>query len=202
MHKKKLLMVMILMVLILSGILFLSFEPAISKGKTAAVRGEIVSWQLSNARVVNPGKILAIKEGALIKDYAIVAAVRSIGSDDSAELIFEITLSAFSPSSDMAGHKAGIWYVLGQWTIAESNAGEKAKKISRSLQVIKGNLSAVLHFNPVTGNGSVNAHVKIPTSPIGSRWIFTDGIFSGNEKSEGIIHMNGGIRPAVYGGIQ
>lgn len=68
--------------------------------------------------------------------------------------------------------------------------------------VIKSNLSAVLHFNPVIESGSVNAQVKIPMSLTIGRWTFSEGTFSGNEKFEGIILMNAGIRPDVYGGIR
>lgn len=195
-------MVMFLMLLILSGTLISTSELSILKEKAPVITEEIVSWQLSNARVVNPGKILTIKEGVLIKNYTIVATVCAIRGDNSTERNFEITLSAFSPSSDMAGHKAGLWYIQGQWTIAESNVSEKAKKIRRSPSVIKGNLSAVLHFNPVIESGSVNAQVKIPVSLAIGHWTFAEGTFSGNEKFEGIIHMNEGIRPDVYGGIR
>lgn len=161
---------------------------------------ENIGWQLTNSRVMNPGKTATLPEGTLISGYQVEADAKGIGRSPVAKGTFQMTASFFSPSQDMPGQQAGQWYVQGSWKITDTRLTTEQRKTRHNSGTIQGLFSAQLPFNPSAAGGMVDALVSIPMSPAGGFWTDAEGTFSGTEKFEGTIMMSSDKWPDVRKG--
>jgi len=154
--------------------------------KAPGIVTTLVSWQISNASVIDPGRTEIIKQGFFTSGYTVEAT--ATGGDPLPQGRFEMVLEAFSPNRDMPGQRAGYWYVKGTWAIVDPNASPEAKKARHSPAVVEGTLLAELPFNPATTPGTLTATIRL-LSLTGGRWNRSSGTFTGNEKFEGTIDV-------------
>lgn len=168
--------------------------------KSPAIENAIFGWQLTNAKVVNPGSTSKTDEGTLTTGYTVEATAVAQGIGAPVQRgTFRVTMSIFFPQQDMPGQKAGQWYLTGKWTITDAMADKKTLKIRHNQSVSKGTLKTSLSFNPAAQKGSLDAYVAIQMSPAGGRWTSAEGVFSGNERMEGFILLNGDKWPDLSG---
>ena len=162
-----------------------------SQGQQAGQPGRQISWQITAAKVLNPGTTATGTQGIVTNGYEIEAEA---GSEDEAapirKGIFHLTLSIFSPGQDRPGQKAGLWYLRGNWSLADKNLPPQAAKARHSRGVIKGELTGELPFNPALSPGNVNAQVRVPMSPQAGGWGKGKGTFKGNEKFAGQLDLS------------
>jgi hypothetical protein len=160
---------------------------------------EIV-WQITNARVIDPGQTTSSDEGILTTGYTIEAKAKTTSKSMLQDGNFQMVVTVFSPKTDMPGQKAGHWYLNGQWTITDAKATSSEKKARHSKSKIKGTLTADLLFNPAVKTGDIEAKVRTPMSPATGRWSQGKGTFSGNALFEGSLVLNAVFRPEMKGG--
>lgn len=149
--------------------------------------GRNISWQLSDARIVDAGKTTNTGEGVLTMGYTIEANATSEDAPIKKGL-FKATLSAFSPDKKknrLIKQQKGVWYISGKWEIIDAKATAKILDAKHNEASIKGLLNGELTFNPAAQQGLVIAATELPMSPVGKYWGKGTGHFSGNEKLEG-----------------
>jgi hypothetical protein len=174
-----------------------SFAAAAAQAaRVPGVQDAVLGWQLSAARVVNPGVTTVGPQGTLTSGYVLEARAKAVGPDTPVQNgTFKIELSTFSPSQDMPGQKAGTWYVRGDWRITKGNIAAAEGRSRHGPSFLNGSLSVELPFNPVTEAGPVNAAVSLPRAPQAGRWASGNGTFNGNETFEGLIQIDAQIWP-------
>lgn len=179
----------IIIYLIISVVLPLLVFP-LSYAKTKDYEGKTVSWTLSNASIVSPGKTVDIDQGVLTTDYTIQATAESVDAPIT-NGTFKITLTSFSPSPflKMAGQESGVWFVTGQWEIIDQSIAMQEVKTKHHESILKGRLSAELPFNPAEAHGDFFANAKLPLTLIGKHWGKGDGYYTGNELFEGQFQL-------------
>lgn len=156
-------------------------------GQAAAVEA-VTGWQLTEARVIQPGQTAENAEGTLTTGFTVEANASGTGAVPVEKGTFLLTASFFTPRTDMPGQKAGMTYVHGNWTITDRQAPVEARKARHSAGVVKGLLNAELPFNPSTARGAVRAQIQLPMSPAG-KWRRGSGTFTGDETFAGEISM-------------
>ena len=147
----------------------------------------IMEWQLTEAKVVNPGTVGTLTEGSMRSGVKIEAkAVTQTPGAIFPEGTVSITLNAFSPTVDMPGQKAGSWYLRGEWTITALNADPAMLKARYNPYSMSGMLTGTVPYDPETTLGMLEAEVRLQrggTKPRIGR--MPAGSFSGTTKMEG-----------------
>jgi hypothetical protein len=174
---------------VLATLALLLILPGNLQGRQAVQPGRQITWQITAARVVNPGATASGAQGTVTNGYEIEAEAGSEGAAPIPKGTFRLTLSIFSPGQDQPGQKAGLWYLRGSWSLADKNLPPQAAKARHSRGVIKGELTGELPFNPALSSGSVHAQVRMPMSPQAGGWGKGRGAFKGNEKFEGQLDL-------------
>lgn len=151
--------------------------------------GAVAGWELAQARVISPGQVATTPQGTMVTGYTVIAEAGALAGDMLPEGVFRIVVNVFSPSVDMPGQQAGLWYLTGQWSITDRNASVAAARARYSTAKVKGSLTAELPFNPVADLEYFSAVVKLPTSPAAGRWARGEGTFSGNSRFEGTLML-------------
>jgi hypothetical protein len=147
----------------------------------------VMEWQLSEAKVVNPGTVGALTEGSMRSGIKIEAkAVTQTPGAIFPEGTFSITFNAFSPTKDMPGQKAGIWYLRGEWTITAPNVDPAILKARYNPYSLSGRLIGSVPYDPATTIGMLEAEVILQrggTKPRTGR--IPAGTFTGTTIMEG-----------------
>ena len=163
----------------------------IAEGSTMPRSDREALWQISQTRVMAQGETTVIPEGVLSSGYVLRGKASS--NEEGApfiEGIFQVTLSAFSPTKDMPGQKAGKWYVRGDWTLTDSNADPAARQFRHNPHLISGTLTAELDFNPAETAGELEAKLFQQKSAMRQRRGGVPmGTFSGNQNFEGTLYL-------------
>ncbi len=168
----------------------------VTEKKLAAT--EESSWQLSGAKVIRTGEISEIDDGTITNGYTVESdAIAQGGGALIPKGKFKMMATVFSPKKDKPGQQAGRWYLRGSWSITGESTGQPMTKARHAPTTIKGDLTADLSFNPATTQGSVEAQVKMPKMPVGSRLGAGNGTFSGNERFEGNLSLTLTPRPQM-----
>jgi hypothetical protein len=129
--------------------------------RVPGIQDAVLGWQLTQARVLNPGATTISPQGTLTSGYVLEATAKAIDPDTPVQNgTFKIDLNAFSPSQDMPGQKAGTWYVRGDWQITKRNIAAAEQDARHGPSFLNGSLSVELPFNPAT-EGPVNAAVSL-----------------------------------------
>lgn len=167
---------------------------AICSALPQAIAGQgaenMVSWQLLDSEVVNPGETLTGSTGILTKGYVVEArAVSAQGSAPVRTGRYTVDMTAFSPQKDLPGQKAGVWYVRGTWTLTDLPADSDQLKAHHNPGTIKGFIETELPFNPLTEGGNFDAQVRVPMAPGAAGWASANGTFTGNERFEGTLNL-------------
>ncbi len=138
-------------------------------------------WKISDTKVVNQGQFFDTGRIEITKGYKVVgkaAAQHEEGGPGS----FEISLDISKAKKQLAGKDPDKFHLNGFWVIkppaSEAQTGQK-----KAFRTIAGRFTAVLPFNPINEEGTVEATVTIPT------W---QGKFVGNEKLEGELTLSPG----------
>ncbi len=154
-------------------------------------------WEITEARVLDPGRTSVEPEGTLTTGYTIEARARSMAGERLPDGVFRVVVSAFLPKSDMPGQRAGVWHVNGQWTITDGRASDAEKAARHSVARLKGRIATDLVFNPAAEDGRFSAVVRLPTSPVAGRLVRGGGVFSGNSRFEGSLVLDERAGPAI-----
>lgn len=156
--------------------------------KQAPTETETVIWQLRQAQVVNPGQTMNAKEGTFTSGFTIQALAKS-----KTKLVpqgtFELTFTAFSPKKDMPGQKAGIWYLQGEWRLANEKVFRNPNRARHVPEQVKGYFQAELDFNPATDPGKFTALAIVPMSPTAGRWGKGEGTVTFNKNYNGELFL-------------
>ncbi len=176
-----LVLLLLLTVVLSTSVLATALPSLLQAGSMPAV------WGLTNARVVDPGKTMILPEGTLTSGFTIEAMAIARTNAPVSSGKFLLTLSAFLPSKDMPGQKAGRWYVRGTWSIANANAALGKARYRPGL--VKGDLLAELTFNPATQLGAFSAQVRVPGGPINGTWSSGQGTLSLNNRFDGQLYL-------------
>jgi hypothetical protein len=190
----------------LIGVLLLAFffyPPINSKNQNPAPESkegivrEAVSWQLSNARVVEKGSTSKTK-GILINNLVIEADVSGDRNTSITSGKFRIRLRVASSAQNPPAPSKRVWHVRGVWTITEtgdsgvSRVTEKSggPLARRAPRFHRGTLAAELPFDPTLEQGPVEAQVRVLDPRPTSQSDLGQGVFRGNEKLEGNMQIN------------
>jgi hypothetical protein len=148
-----------------------------------AAPGETV-WQLSEASVLRSGHTVTVPEGILSSGHTLEAVATNPA--DGAQGKVQIVFSAFRPAQDMAGQKAGRWYISGDWRFVGDVAAASNLPTTRN-----GLLRAELDFNPAETPGQIAAQLWTSRLRSGVRPTRVAGTFVGNHKFEGQLRFGG-----------
>jgi len=166
--------------------------------RVPAIGDAVLGWQLTQARVRKAGVTTTGPQGSLTAGYVVEATARAVNPTTPIQNgTFEIELNAFSPSRDMPGQKAGVWYVQGDWRITKRGITHAEGKARHSPSLVNGSLKVDLPFNPATGSGLLSAQVRLPRAPQGGHWASGSGTFSGNERFEGVMQIDAQVWPEM-----
>ncbi len=155
-----------------------------------SIRQTNVGWRLTSAKVTATGETAKMQQGTLTTGYTVVAVATAITKGAPIEKAkFELTLSAFSPSKDMPGQKAGRWYLRGTWTLTDQNATQADLEVRHNPAVIRGDLLTELSFNPATDPGAFSGKFSLPMSLAAGQWSKGEGTISFDENFEGSIYL-------------
>mgnify|MGYP001065216326 CR=1 FL=1 len=183
---------LILLPLAAASVAALAAPAARVPGIQDAARG----WQLTRARVLDPGVTSIAAQGTMTSGYVLEATAKALDPNTPVQNgTFKIELNAFSPSQDMPGQKAGTWYVRGDWQIAKRGITAAEQESRHGPSFLNGSLSVELSFNPATDAGPVNAAVSLTRAPQAGRWASGNGTFNGNETFEGLMQIDAQIWP-------
>jgi len=199
MKRKVLYSAMMVAVLVLLHTVALKFVSAVTtEGKVPAIQEAVLGWELTNARVVSTGIVSDPGNGILTTDYIVEADAKSLDNITKVKKgTFRTVFSVFSPETDMPGQKAGYWYLQGNWSVTDDSATDLDKKARHTSLVLRGQLSAVLPFNPLADNGDMQAKILLPYTLAGRDGIRGQGSFSGSGQFEGMLNINADIWPDV-----
>jgi hypothetical protein len=122
----------------------------------------VMEWQLTEAKVINPGTVGTLTEGSMRSGIKIEAkAVTQTPGAIFPEGTFIITMNAFSPAADMPGQKAGSWYLRGEWTITAPHADPEILKARYNPYSVSGMLTGTVPYDPATTLGMLEAEVRL-----------------------------------------
>lgn len=164
-----------------------------------------IGWTITDAVVISEGQQANIAEGFYQAGYRIQATAVSPNNPTFTTGILDLTLSAFSPSSDMPGQKAGQWYVHGEWAITDVNVIDEALDYRYSPHMVKGVINRELAVNPLV-SGSEGALLSQPAqffaSVEGGQAYRGDGAFTGNTQFDEAMQLfnQADSAPAMDGG--
>lgn len=174
---------------VLAGVLWVVMALLSWAAYAGVFKSTAVTWQLTDARILDRGKTSATGEGTLITDYAVEATATATGDSPVKRGRFRMSLTMFSPKKDMPGQKAGLWYLRGTWTITDEKAELKEKESRHHESVVRGHLSTVMEFNPAARPSPIDAQVTIPASPVQGKMRRGSGAFSVDEKFTGKLDV-------------
>jgi hypothetical protein len=170
---------------------------ATTQAKNPVITQELATWELDKLEVVSPGEVLDLEEGTFIRGYALQAKARAAGGNLVPEGTFSATMDVFSPSRDMPGQTAGMWYVQGHWTITRKDAPVESTKARHSPDVVKGDLRAELQFNPIDAQVNWTALAGLPMSPAAGRWGRGQGSIGFDVRGTGSLSLDVALWPAM-----
>ncbi len=192
MTSKKILLIAIpVLVLLLISASALAAKPNISS--------DVVVWELTKTVVVDPGQTVTMEEGILTTGYTVEAKARSKGGNLVPEGTFRLTFDVFAPSHDLPPQKAGMWYVVGSWTITKKDASPESTKLRHSPDVVRGRIKTELPFNPLEGQKNWSALASLPMSPAAGRWGRGAGSLALNARLEGELFLDLKLWPEMTG---
>lgn len=183
MRPKKLGLVTILLLLALP-----LFSASAAAGP-ALVTDQSMVWGLTETTVLSTGTTVTTPQGTITRNFTFEATVKAKNTSLMSDAILRVTLSAFSPKKDMAGQKAGKWYVQGIWTLTAKNADPVALKARHNPYVAEGLLQAVLGFNPAAVRSNWTAKIVLPMSLLGGRWSRGEGTLTLNPALQGDLFL-------------
>ncbi len=157
--------------------------------RAPVIHDETVIWELSKARVVDPGRTYAMGEGTMTEGFVIEAKAKAKHNNVVPEGRFQLTLSAFAPNRDMPGQKAGTWYVQGKWVITKAGADPNVLKARHNPAKVEGTVSAELGFNPTTSPDKWSGKARIPMSLAAGQWAKGEGALSLDGNFEGDLFL-------------
>ncbi|MFN2278607.1 MAG: hypothetical protein ACK2UR_13405 [Candidatus Promineifilaceae bacterium] len=157
--------------------------------KEPVIEQEMVIWEISKAKVVDPGSTVDMAEGQFFTGYTIEAKVKAKNNNVVPEGDFRLTLDAFSPYEDMGKQKAGRWYVQGHWTITKKNADEKELKVKHNPNKAEGTLVAELTDIPMTKKGNWTGKAILPMVLAAGRWSRGDGTLTFGPNLDGDLFL-------------
>jgi hypothetical protein len=144
-----------------------------------------VGWYLNHAKVVRKGQAAKTSIGTLTSGCVVEATATAIGDAPIETGRFRITFTAFSPSHRIDNAESGRWHIHGDWSITAKGSRSTAGGGRRGSAVVKGSLSSLLSFNPMTSQGAIEAAISAPMSKTGKKRMKGTGIFYGNDRFEG-----------------
>lgn len=182
-QKQKSLALIIIMQLIITLTLVV---PSYSKAESGQPQA-IIEWQLFDTKVISWGTVISATEGRMRTGIKITGKAFNETPDAIFhDGVFSITMNAFSPTEDMAGQKAGNWYLRGEWTIAATGADPTTLKSRYNPYALTGLLNTSLPFDPSAEIGDMAAQVMLQrggTKPRTGR--MPAGTYSGKSNFEG-----------------
>jgi hypothetical protein len=113
--------------------------------------------------VVDPGESTVLPQGVLTEGFTIEADAKA---DDGALIPqgrLRLTVSTFTPTTDLPGQRAGYCYLQGKWTVTDQASAGDSK---HSPGVVSGILSAELSFDPTVEITAWSAKAMMPMTTI------------------------------------
>jgi hypothetical protein len=144
-----------------------------------------VGWYINHAKVVRNGQTAKTSIGTLTSGCVVEATATAIGDAPIETGWFRITYTAFSPSRRIDNTESGRWHLHGDWSITAKRSRSTAGGGRRGSAVVKGSLSSLLPFNPMTSQGAIEAAISVPMSKTGKKRMKRAGNFYGNDRFEG-----------------
>lgn len=115
----------------------------------------VLGWQLTEARVVDPGVTMTLPQGTLTSRYVLEASATAADPVTPIKKgVFSFELSAFSPRQEMPGQTAGVWYVRGDWRITKSTVTGAEEEARHSPSLVNGSLSVELPLQSYQRDGT------------------------------------------------
>ena len=164
---------------------------------------ESIVWTLSDAEVVSAGAtgIMGASPGfpggAMTDGYTLLWNATSNQPDIAFSGVLKLTLSVFSPASDYGAQKVGTWYVRGNWSITRAGVDAASVKTRHNPDVLSGQVSTELSFNPANGQGNWTGLVNLPMSQAAGRWARGAGTLSLNEQLNGYLALDANLWPEM-----
>jgi hypothetical protein len=183
---------------LLSCCLALAATPAIAADPAGR---EPLGWNITSTVVVEGGLPTRTSQGWIVHDYSVRGvAVATAAGNPIPRGRFAFRGTIFSPEQDMAGEKAGRWYLQGRWSITSDRADPASPEVKHTPPVFEGELRADLPFNPSQRTAApIEARLLVPRSPAPGRRTSGNGAFAGNGRLEGSIQIEVERRPAAGG---
>ncbi len=173
--------------------------------KKTPVTPEVVTWELTKSRIIDPGQTIVMEQGTLVQGFVVEAKAKTKAKSKLIpEGTFELTMDVFSPSRDLPGQKAGMHYVQGKWSVARKNISPESKNARHSVDRVNGDMQAGLAVNPMDGlasasalsaaptgtDGGWSAKATLPMSPAAGQWARGEGSISFDGKGGGDLFLD------------
>ncbi len=150
---------------VLRGLLFaltgLLFVLATGNAMALTVKMNLMSWALSEGKVLEMGETIALPNGTMSTGYVLEATAESTDTSLIGKGTLRLDLTAFSPKKDSRAQKAGIWYVRGKWSLSDIDAPPVTNP-RYTPGVFGGQFQVELPFNPVERYGDWSATLRLP----------------------------------------
>ena len=178
---------LILILVILIGMAFMVNQAV---AKKPIIDQETLIYQISNAQVVTPGEVVDLPEGTWKRGITVEAKAKIKKGNMFPEGTFVLTYDAFSPTKDMGSQKAGMWYVVGSWTITKKDADPNQVKVKHNPDVANGDIMAELPFDPSTASQKWTAKAVMRMGLAAGRWSRGEGTLTLNEGMQGDLFLD------------
>jgi len=157
--------------------------------KKSVTNQDMVIWELTRTKVVDPGTLDETAPGYRLVGYTIEAKAKSKGGNVIPDGNFRLTMNIFSPNEDMGSQRKGYWYVDGTWTITKKNADPDSLKVKHNPDKADGFLLAELSFNPAGGVGNWTGKAVLPMALAAGNWSRGEGTLTFGENLEGDLFL-------------
>lgn len=179
--------ILILILIIFCGTAFIVTSAAATKPVTDQ---EVLIYQIIDAKMVNTGELVELPEGVWKKGITLEARAKIKKGSMFPEGRFVLTYDAFSPNQDMGTQKAGMWYVVGRWTVTKNGADPEEVKIKHNPSVTSGDILGELAFDPSAAGPGWTAKAIMRMGLAAGRWSSGEGSFTLNSKGEGDLFLD------------
>lgn len=146
-------------------------------------------WQVDQATVVSGGNAMVGSTGSFVRGVELTAtATARTASVPFRNGVLTLSFDLFRPAQDMPGQTAGRWYLVGRWRLENADAAESVRKVRHNPEVLTGQLTADLDFNPLDAPGAFTTLLR--TSPVeAAKAGLADGLLSLDETFAGELSL-------------
>lgn len=181
-----------------------AIPPTVTSAVSPALAKDL-AWTLSNIVIDHPGRASTLATGNIIR-YVLRGSANSTSGTNIKEGAFQLIVSAFQPSHDMPGQRAGRWYIRGDWSITDAQAPTPMRGQRHRRGVLAGTLVSEMDANPFTATRAFTLPLNLPMTLTDSGWMNGKGMLAiddtqGNGTMTLVVNRRASVVPPPSGDL-